>query len=229
MNTFINTQIESKRLKFHTPDLNGRSKCHPIHVGQKNKTCPKLQVHGEDIIQVDKDSYLGDIISNNGKNLENVKSRLAKGMGIISQIMSILDRITVGKHYFETALLLRESMFINSILVNAEIWYGMSNTDIQNLCKLDQSLLRKILNAQISTPIESLYLELGCTDIETILKGRRLVYLHYLTQRNSETMLKRFFLTQWKYPTCGDWTEQVRLDLDEFGLLNDLEKIEAYS
>ena len=204
MNTFINTQIESKRLKFHTPDLNGRSKCHPIHVGQKNKTCPKLQVHGEDIIQVDKDSYLGDIISNTDKNLENVKSRLAKGMGIISQIMSILDRITVGKHYFETALLLRESMFINSILVNAEIWYGMSNTDIQNLCKLDQSLLRKILNAQISTPIESLYLELGCTDIETILKGRRLVYLHYLTQRNSETMLKRFFLTQWKYPTCGD-------------------------
>ena len=229
MNTFINTQIESKRLKFHTPDLNGRSKCHTIHVGQKNKTCPKLQVHGEDIIQVDKDSYLGDIISNTGKNLENVKSRLAKGMGIISQIMSILDRITVGKHYFETALLLRESMFINSILVNAEIWYGMSNTDIQNLCKLDQSLLRKILNAQISTPIESLYLELGCTDIETILKGRRLVYLHYLTQRNSETMLKRFFLTQWKYPTCGDWTEQVRLDLDEFGLPNDLEKIEAYS
>ena len=229
MNTFINTQIESKRLKFHTPDQNGRSKCHILHIGRKNIGCPRLQVHGEDIIKVEKDTYLGDIISSTGRNQENIKSRLSKGIGIISQIMSILDKITIGKHFFETALILRESMFINSILVNAEIWYGMTSREIQKLCKLDQSLLRKILNTQISTPIESLYLELGCTDIETILKGRRLVYLHYLTQRNTESMLKRFFIAQWKYPTKGDWTEQVKLDLEEFGLPIDLMKIEAYS
>ena len=77
-----------------------------------------------------------------------MKSRLAKGPGIISQKMSILDRITVGKHYFETVLLLRESMFINIIVVNAEIWHGMSNSDIQKLCNLNKSLLRKILKYQ---------------------------------------------------------------------------------
>ena len=36
VNSYINTQIEMKRLKFHTPDETGKSKCHKIHVGQKN-------------------------------------------------------------------------------------------------------------------------------------------------------------------------------------------------
>ena len=229
MNTFVNTEIECKRLKFHTPDANGRSKCHFIHVGKETIPCPKLQVHGEDIIKVEEDTYLGDIITSNGKHLETIKSRISKGTGIICQIMTILDKITMGKHYFETALLLRESMFINSILVNAEIWYGISNSELEKLSKLDQTLLRKILNTQISTPIESLYLELGCIDIETLLKGRRLIYLHYLTQRKADTMLKRFFMAQWKYPSKGDWTEQIILDLDEFNISRDLEEIKSYS
>ena len=36
MNTFINTQIEMKRLKFHTPDAQGKTKCHKMHVGREN-------------------------------------------------------------------------------------------------------------------------------------------------------------------------------------------------
>ena len=46
LNTFINTQIELKKLKFHTPDKNGKTKCHKIHVGKPNKICPKLKGHG---------------------------------------------------------------------------------------------------------------------------------------------------------------------------------------
>ena len=37
LNTFVNTQIETKKLKFHTPDSNGKSKCHFMHVGEKSR------------------------------------------------------------------------------------------------------------------------------------------------------------------------------------------------
>ena len=40
VNTFINTQIELKKLKFHTPDANGKSRCHVLHIGKKNDFCP---------------------------------------------------------------------------------------------------------------------------------------------------------------------------------------------
>ena len=32
LNTFINSQIELKKLTFHTPDANGKSKCNVMHV-----------------------------------------------------------------------------------------------------------------------------------------------------------------------------------------------------
>ena len=38
LNRMINSKIEAKKLRFHTPDENGKSKCHIIHVG-KSKEC----------------------------------------------------------------------------------------------------------------------------------------------------------------------------------------------
>ena len=46
LNIFINTQIELKKLKFHTADEKGKSKCHVMHVGKDSAICPKLEVHG---------------------------------------------------------------------------------------------------------------------------------------------------------------------------------------
>ena len=136
----------------------------------------------------------------------------------------------MGKHYFATAVLLRESLFLNGILTNAEIWYGMSKSDIKELENLDHTLLRKILKTPYSTPVESMYLELGLLNIETILMARRINYLQYLTKRKKSEMLSKFFIAQWNHPApTGDWTEEVKNNLLAFGMEIDLEKIEAMS
>ena len=46
LNAYITTQIELKKLKFHTPDARGKSKCHKLHIGKNHETCPELKVHG---------------------------------------------------------------------------------------------------------------------------------------------------------------------------------------
>ena len=97
------------------------------------------------------------------------------------------------------------------------------------LMDLDKSLLRKIFNVPFSTPMESLYLELGCIDIETIIKSRRINYLHYLTKRNDDELIQRFFVAQWNYPHKHDWTEQVRKDLVDFKIPIDIEFIKSKS
>ena len=230
LNTYINAQVETKRLRFHTPDVNGKSKCHYLHIGKRNKLCPELQVYGTQMQKVSEETYLGDIISEDGKNTKNIKSRLAKGLGIISQIMNILESVTLGEHFFATAVLLRETMFLNGILTNTEIWYGLKKSELEELENLDKSLLRQILNTPISTPSESLFLELGCLDINAVLKSRRINYLHYLATRNESEMINKFFLVQWKYPTNNkDWTEQVKCDLTDFEIPVDLEFIKSKS
>ena len=41
LNAYMNTKIELMKLKFHTPDSKGKTKCHKIHVGKhKTKECP---------------------------------------------------------------------------------------------------------------------------------------------------------------------------------------------
>ena len=122
VNTYINSQIELIKLTFHTPDQKGKSKCNVMHVGKKNHLCPTLMVHGTIMGHVTEATYLGDIISHDGKNTKNVNSRVAKGLGIITDIMNMLGKLSFGQHYFKMGLLLRESMFLNGILTNVECW-----------------------------------------------------------------------------------------------------------
>ena len=90
LNITINNEIEFKKLRFHTPNAEGKSKCHTLHIGKKNENCGGLKVHGYPMEEVSSDTYLGDVISRDGKNKLNIESRVAKGLGIVSQIMDTL-------------------------------------------------------------------------------------------------------------------------------------------
>ena len=110
-----------KKLKFHTPDSTGKTKCHKMHVGGKNDLCPELKVHNTMMKLVQEDTYLGDIVRADGRNSSNIKSRVSKGLGIIAQIMTILETVSFGASYFEIALSLREAKLINGILTIADV------------------------------------------------------------------------------------------------------------
>ena len=128
-------------------------------------------------------SYLGDIIPRDGKNKLNIESRVAKGLGIVSQIMDTLKSTSFGEHYFEMAVALRESMLVNGILTNCDVWYGLTDTDVGHLEEVDRLLFKQVLGVPSSCPIQAFYLEMGCLPISVIIKSRRLNYLHYLVSR----------------------------------------------
>ena len=132
-----------------------------MHVGKQSAICPNLEVHGTKMHTIQKKKYLGDILSVNAKNDINIQDRVAKGIGNITKIMNILEKVTLGSHYFTTAILLRESIFLSALLTNCESWHGLTLAQINKLENVDKLLLRKIPKMPISTPTESMYLELG--------------------------------------------------------------------
>ena len=177
-----------------------------------------LKVHGTVMPNVSEETYLGDILSNDGKNSKNIENRISKGIGIINNIFNLLENIVFGNHYFEIALLLRESMLINGILTNAEIWYNLTKSEIEKFESLDRLFFRKLLSVAETTPKEAFYLEMGAIPINILLKSRRVKYLHSILQRNKTGMLYNVFITQWNYPSKGDWTEQVKIDLEDLNI-----------
>ena len=61
--------------------------------------------------------------------------------------MSILSAVSLGVHYFEIAIFLREAIFVNGILTNVEALYDIRKENIEMLEKVDRLLLQKILGS----------------------------------------------------------------------------------
>ena len=133
-----------KKITFHTKNKAGKSKCQKMHIGKENVDCPMLKVHGTEMSTVEEQTYLGDIVSSNGKNIANINARVSKGMGITSQILSLLKELNNGQYYFKTALMLREAMLINGVLYNSEAWHNFTEWDINELEKVDRNFLKKL-------------------------------------------------------------------------------------
>ena len=229
MNTFLVTQIEMKKLRFHTADKNGKSKCVKMHIGKHSDFCPTLKVHGTIMPEVTEEMYLGDLLSADGKNTKNVKNRISKGIGIVSQIVDLLESTCFGPHYFKIAMLLRESMLVNGITTNVEVWHSVLENEIEELQNIDKLLFRRLLSVPKSTPIESFYLELGAIPIGVIIKARRVNYLHSILEKEQTGMVYSFFITQWNSPTKGDWTELVQKDLEDLEIPCSFEFIRSKS
>ena len=237
IHSYIKFKTDSKKLQF------GAKKCKKMHVGryQEDFKCQQLFVDnweeveventdtgevkiedccvGEEIMEEkDSEKYLGDLISNDGRNIKNIKARVSKGKGIVTRIMTLLEGIPFGKFYFEVAMILRNSLLVSSMLFNSEAWYNVSNAELELLETIDLLLLRSILKAPKSTPKEMLYLELGCERFRDIIRKRRLSFLYYILHQNPELMIYKCFETQMRKRNPKDWVTTISTDIRELDL-----------
>ena len=110
-----------------------------------------------------------------GKIRPNIEARKAKGFGIISNIMAIVNEVPLGHWKTEAGLKLRQAMLVNGCLFNSEAWHGVTQNNIVILEKVDEALLRGLLNAHSKIPLEALFLETCSIPIRYIVSSRRLM------------------------------------------------------
>ena len=84
------------------------------------------------------------------------------------------------------------------MLFNCEAWYNMTDAELNLLETIDLSLLRQLLHAPMGTPKEMLFLELGCIPFREIIRQRRLYFLYYILNEDSNSLVHGFFQTQMK-------------------------------
>ena len=135
------------------------------------------------------------------------------------------DVIPFGNHYFEVAIMLRNSLLVSSMLCNSEAWYNVTAAEINLLETVDLQLLRAITRAPKSTPKEMLFLELGCIPFSEMIRQRRLGFLYYILHESPESLVYQFFQTQYKNRTSKDWVTTILKDLDEVKLGVTIEQI----
>ena len=149
------------------------------------------------------EKYLGDYIHKSAKNATKISKRRAKGYGIISDIMYIIYAIPNGKRQTKVGLQLRQSWFLNSLLLNIETWHNVQDSDIKILIKLDQYLIRKIVGAHSKVILEFLYLETSAIPLDFVLTSRRLKFLHTVLSRSDNELTKKIYIAQKTDPIKG--------------------------
>ena len=213
MNAIIHSKIDTKQLMF------GSSKCFKLHVGNGCKnTCPTLKVHDQIMTSVEKETYLGDILSRDGKIDSNIQERQNKGKGYVNQILSMLQEISFGCHYFNMAMLFRTSMLINGMLCSSEALYGIKKFHIEMLEACDKMLFKSVFQSPCTTPTVAYYLETGAIQIKYLLKGRRIMFLWSILQKSEDELVRKVYNAQKQFRVKDDWIDDIEKDLDDFGI-----------
>ena len=113
------------------------------------------------------------------------------------------------------ALLFRNSILINSMLCSVEALYGLNNTHIDKLEKVDKYLLKQILDASSSTSIEALYLETGAMPVRFLIICRRLMFYWSILSKTDAELVRKVYNAQKISPVKNDWYLQVKEDLEK--------------
>ena len=68
----------------------------------------------------------------------------------------------------------------------------------------------------------------GSTQVHSIVRRRRLVYLHHILNQGEESLVKTFFECQLETRKYKDWATQIVKDLSEFEIEHSMDEIKTF-
>jgi hypothetical protein len=74
-------------------------------------------------------------------------------------------------------------MLLNGILTNVEIWYLITDPQIEVLEDIDLMLIRKIVKGHAKAAKEAFFIETGLLPIRFVCMKRRVMYLHHILKK----------------------------------------------
>ena len=213
MNEFLNIRTSLMNLQF------GCEKCEKMHVGKTKNTdiCPPITIDSweekvaenedgekylydefvgkEHMKEVEEKKYLGDILTKDGKNIINIKTRTNKAQGNVNKMVNTLDERPYGRHRFKAAKLMRDAILLSGLLTNSESWINVSKKDLDDLEKPDFTLQKKILSATGNPSKCFTKLELGILPVRYVFMKKRLNFLHYILNESMDSIMKQVYDT----------------------------------
>ena len=120
--------------------------------------------------------YLGEVISSDGTNTENIAQRKKRGYGTVRDITKMLDKLCLGPYMFLKAVVLRNFMLVGTLLSNSEAWYNVTEVELNQLEQVDKALWCNLTEVAKIIPYDLLCLELGLEPLRYIGMRRRLIW-----------------------------------------------------
>ena len=204
----------------------GEEKCQVMQVGRKVKVPDTWALGTKNITNTTSYKYLGDIITNDGKNKSNIENRFNRTQGIIRQINTTAGSEVMRKIETKTILELYERCVIPSFLNNAESW-TLSTQEEKELDKLGIQILKRLFNLPERTPSPAIIYSFGTLYITQEIDLKKFMYFHKILKRENDHWTKKM-LCHLKSLDIG-WAKIIQDKLRDYNLEQDWDKIKNLS
>ena len=132
---------------------------------------------------------LGQILSSDGPNTQNITNLANKGRGMVNTITNILNSMSGGKYHFELAVIFRNAYLISSMLSCSKVLYHLSEGELRKQEHVDISLIRKSLDWNRNHDNWSLQ--------EVMQKKNKDNCFSVFKRKETKTQVSKTYKTQW--------------------------------
>ena len=201
----------------------GQSKCNVMRIGSHKKNEKrKWNLGTMEIEEATTYRYLGDHISNDGKNTKNIEARKTKTLATTININTIASTEVLRNIETTVLLELHDKVTIPGLLANSES-LSLLKTESSELEKIEYQALRNLFDLPLHTPIPALIFTLGTIYTHLRIEKRRLNYLHRILNRPETNWTnKAFYILE---ENNIGWAKTIKQTLRTLDLPTDLSTI----
>ena len=222
MNAIVQEKISARHLKL------GPTKCKKIHFGNKKVVCPEDKASDSIVEEVSEITYLGTILSSDGKADKDIELRHNKGICASNQIINMLNE-NFTYNYFEIAMTFRNSILVNGILSSLEASNFLSKDHIRKIEECDFYLMKNLFRSGSCSPILGYYWETGAIPLGFILMGRRANFYRDIFHKSDNEIVKAVINLQKQFPSKHDWYQLIVNDFSRLGIDINGTELKTYS
>ena len=172
----------------------GAHKCKVMRVGRHQEKATKWNLGKLHIEETTQYRYLGDEITNNGRNGENIKSRKQKLQGTLASINTIASNEVLNRVESVVLLELHEKIAIPGLLNNSQSWV-LNKTETKELEKTEIQALKNLFQLPLRTPNAAIIFTLGTLFTKQRVDQNHFLYIHRILQRPSSHWTIKMLLT----------------------------------
>jgi hypothetical protein len=176
---------------------------------QTHDSCPTLEVQGHTMKEVTETKIVGDIFNRKGNKDALVAARTINIKGVVNNMFGTCSEVTCGIDYMNVMLLLYKSVFVPSLLTNADAWSNLSSKNIEDLEIAQRKCMKRILKSASSTPSAITYLDMGILPIRYEVHIKQLVFLYQVLSLSDDDPVLRMYRQQLQYPFARNWATNI--------------------
>ena len=186
------------RMQFHEEKT--------VYVTNQNNLC--ITLNNVVLKQEEAVKYLGDYISADMRYHHTIDSRKMIINGIIAELKAITSCATAHME-IKAAIQYHQLIIVPKLIHNSESWSNLNKSEIQELDRIYNQAIKRLIGIPYSTPTIGLFVELGIPSLEELIDKRKLMFLHRLVNQNEERLTSQVYKEQQLMPEMN-WASEIQ-------------------